>query len=215
MEVFAARRGQFLRAPLPPTGGPTRDRDRTRGPVAVVLLAVVGLVAGAGVPIPKIAGSASLGAAAPEESALEEAASSDTDAVTARSTSIFEVDVGDCIEPRSKNAPVAPEPAGEVGTVDVVACDVPHTYELIDVVVHEGSAEESFPGTDALTRYGSERCAEHFEGIVGTPFLQSELDVILFTPLEFGWGLGDREILCLAFRMDGRPLDATVVGSGM
>jgi hypothetical protein len=207
MESFAARRGQLLRARVAPVG-PPRGRLGTWGPVVVSGLAFVGLAAGAAIPVPNLSGSASLDAAASEVSAP-------FDAVASRPTRIFDLELGDCIEPRSPGTPADPVLSGEVDRVEVVGCNVPHTYELIDVIVHDGPSSASFPGNDVLSRYGSERCAEHFEGIVGTPFLQSELDVILSSPTKGSWRLGDREIQCLAFRMDGRPLEDTVVGSGL
>ena len=59
------------------------------------------------------------------------------------------------------------------------------------------------------------RCLEHFEEIIGTPFLESELDMVLLTLNDLGWDVGDRNIHCVTVRVDLQPLDQTVVGSGL
>jgi hypothetical protein len=38
---------------------------------------------------------------------------------------------------------------------------------------------------------------------------------VLLTPTDLAWDLGDRELLCVAMRVDGEPLEQTVVGSGL
>ena len=62
---------------------------------------------------------------------------------------------------------------------------------------------------------GPRPCLEDFEEIVGTPFLESELDLLVLTPLAEGWRLGDRALDCVAMRVDLQPLEQTVVGSGL
>ena len=43
--------------------------------------------------------------------------------------------------------------------------------------------------------YGMQPCLEDFEEIVGTPFLESELDMVLLTPNDLGWDRGPRHPL--------------------
>jgi len=131
------------------------------------------------------------------------------------STFVTDIDVGDCFGIPGATATPTPGQNEEVFGVDVVPCDVPHMYELIDVVFHEAKSDAEFPGTDALFEYGTQPCLEDFEEIVGTPFLESELDLLVITPLAEGWRLGDRDLDCVAMRLDGEPLEQTVVGSGL
>ena len=71
----------------------------------------------------------------------------------------------------------------ELNGVEVVPCDVPHMYELIDVVVHDAPSDAPFPGADVLFfEYGVRPCVENFEEIVGTPFMPSALDVSVIAP---------------------------------
>jgi hypothetical protein len=196
-ESFAARRGQLLDSSANPTD-PTRGRLGKWAPLFVSGFSVVGFGAGAVIS----------SGVAPE---LEVSASID-----ARETHVLDLETGDCIgEPPTVSTATLTIPEGAVNTLDVVPCDLPHVYELIDAVEHRAPSGIDFPGQDEVFRYGADRCAEHFEEIVGTPFLQSELDVRLIVPTEGSWRLGDREIHCLAFRVDGAPLLGTVVGSGL
>ena len=103
----------------------------------------------------------------------------------------------------------------DVTTVDVVSCDDPHAYELIDVVAHDAPPGATYPGQERLFQFGAEQCVEHFEEIVGTPFMRSDLDVFMYVPTDFSWRLGDRDIQCMALRVDGGALEGTVVGSGL
>jgi Septum formation len=128
-------------------------------------------------------------------------------------TSIHDLEIGDCFaRPGSAATPSRGE---DVSSVDVLPCDVPHVYELVDVVALQHPSDADFPGADALFEYGSQGCAEDFDEIVGTPLPQSALQMVLITPLGEGWDEGDREILCVAVRDDGRPLEQTVIGSGL
>lgn len=130
-------------------------------------------------------------------------------------THIFDLEVGDCFGDPGAAATPSLARDEEVHSVEVVPCDVTHMYELIDVVVHEAPSGANFPGSDALFEYGARPCAEDFEEIVGTPFLRSELDVVVIAPLDRSWSLGNRDLECIAVRVDRQPLEQTVVGSGL
>ena len=99
--------------------------------------------------------------------------------------------------------------------VELVRCDRPHNSEVLDVVEHEAPAAAAYPDDKACYQYTLDRCTAGFEATVGTPFMQSELDIWTIYPTDQGWRLGDRRILCIAVRVDGRPLVDTVVGSGL
>jgi hypothetical protein len=193
IEVLAAGRGLW---DVPIGRSP---RLGTWAPILVCGLALVGFGAGA-VATPSTALTASGFTLEPDAS---------------RRTSILDLEIGDCFGQQRSRTSTTAVSGEEVEVVDVVPCDVPHVYELIDLIVHDAPSGTAYPGIDALNLFAAGRCAEHFENIVGTPFLQSALDVQLLTPTEDGWRLGDREIDCAAFRMDGQLLGATVVGSGL
>ena len=91
----------------------------------------------------------------------------------------------------------------------------PHAYELIDVVAHDAPPGATYPGQERLFQFGAEQCVEHFEEIVGTPFMQSDLDVFMYVPTD---GRLARRATATSsawqLRVDGGPLEGTVVGSG-
>lgn len=202
MGSLAARRSEQLGWPI---GIPTPDSSRLPGPpVLVAGLAIIGVGVGALVaigdtPRPPVE------AARPVET---------SDRSAPRSTHVSVLEVGDCFDLPASGATTAGI-EDEISTVDVVPCDVAHLYELIQVVDHGAPQAAEFPGEKALVDVAYERCTHDFEVIVGTPFMQSALDVLTLTPTAAGWRLGDRTIQCTAMRMDGRPLEGTVVGSGL
>ena len=108
------------------------------------------------------------------------------------STFVNDIDVGDCFGIPGATATPTPGQNEEVFGVDVVPCEVPHMYELIDVVFHEAKSDAEFPGADALFEYGTRPRLEHFEEISGTPVPRSpSWTLVVLTPNAQGWGVGD------------------------
>ena len=123
----------------------------------------------------------------------------------------IELEIGDCVDyPDALDRRAATE---ELLSVDAMPCDVRHQAEVIASVVHPGGSDDPFPGEDELFDFGVDQCLARFEPLVGIPFAESALDIRVMTPLSEGWDDGDREILCIAERVDGRPLEESVIGS--
>ena len=53
---------------------------------------------------------------------------------------------------------------------------------------------------------------DEFEPVIGLSYMASALDILVIVPSE-SWAFGDREIACLAVRVDGDELTETVVGA--
>jgi hypothetical protein len=193
-ESLVARRGQLLDS-AEASVGPAREALGSLGAVAVCGLAILGAGAGWAVGLPGAAESA------PTQDGV-------------RTTRAVDLQIGDCFGVLAPGT-TQPWPTETIITVDVVPCDVSHAYELIDVAVHHAPAGADFPGDETLTSYGFEGCGAHFEEIVGVAFTESALDVVVYIPTKDGWLLGDRLIQCVAARVDGGPLEGTVVGSGL
>jgi len=209
LENVAARGNEALGVVGSPAHAPASRAGRWMPMLLLPALAVLGL--GAGTVIGLVAAPAP-GAARTTAGEV----SGPPDPAAPRTTRVFDLEIGDCFGDEPPPVPTSGSvPAEEVSTVDVVSCDVAHAYELIDVIEHVASADSTFPGVETLFWYGAERCADRFDTIVGTPFLESALDVTLITPTKESWRLGDRDIQCAAVRVDGRQLDQTVVGSGL
>lgn len=126
------------------------------------------------------------------------------DGGTGDEVSVFDLDVGDCFD-TSETA--------EVETVEVVPCTRPHGNEVFALFDLEG---DEFPGDQVAAELAEEGCIERFEDYVGVEYSASELEVSYLYPLEEGWEqIGDREVVCIASRVDGRDLDEPVEGSGL
>ena len=122
----------------------------------------------------------------------------------------FDIEVGDCFDD--------PEDL-DLGTqqtvVDLAAvpCDEPHDNEAYFKFELAGE-DDAFPGEDAVTEQGSERCLEEFEPFVGIDYESSELDADPYLrPTAESWEQGDREIVCVVYNADLSPMTGSAKGS--
>lgn len=123
---------------------------------------------------------------------------------------VMELRVGDCFND--------PDDLEEVVyDVDAVPCTEAHDNEVFAVQSLAGAfSSDLFPGDDPLWEYSYSQCSGPvFDSYVGTPYLDSSLEVFTFTPTEKPWGEGDREYLCVLYRLDSTPMNATARGSGL
>lgn len=108
----------------------------------------------------------------------------------------FAVEIGDCINEALMGG------GDETDSIPVVPCDEAHdseVYAAFDVEYAE------FPGAEQLQTDADEFCYGEFEGFVGFPYDTSVIDYSYFIPTQGSWDeLGDREILCVAFEMEGQ-----------
>jgi hypothetical protein len=122
---------------------------------------------------------------------------------------VLTLQVGDCFDD--------PADLDEV-VFDVAAlpCSEPHDNEVYFLVPIAGVFGDTFPGDTALQEYSYEKCVgEPFDSYVGTDYLDSSLEVFTFTPTDESWDLGDREIVCVLFRLDFSKLTGTARNSGL
>lgn len=133
-----------------------------------------------------------------------------TAAPSAEEQNIFDVQVGDCV---ADIYAIGQADAGAgVETLGIIDCEQPHNAELYhvgDVPV----ASVELPSEQELTGQANQICLDAFEGFVGTPYLQSELDYTLFLPTAESWRYGDREIMCLI--VSGDPVTGSAQGSAL
>ncbi len=122
--------------------------------------------------------------------------------VEAGGVGVFAIEFGDCL--------VAPM-AEEMQSVEGVPCDQPHdsqAYAAFDLVGFTG-----FPG-DGMDEQAYRGCIDRFESFVGTPYMDSTLDISLLTPTALGWEDGDREIQCIIVSPNGL-IDFDAQNSGL
>lgn len=117
--------------------------------------------------------------------------------------SVFSLQVGDCFNDDAG--------AGEVVTeVPVVPCSEPHDNE---VFFEFSMTEAAFPGNQAAIESSGFRCLDAFEDFVGTPYVDSDLDLFPITPTAESWDEGDRVVYCVLYALDLSKLTGSMQGS--
>lgn len=123
---------------------------------------------------------------------------------------VMTLQVGDCFNDSDDMEDV-------VFDVAAVPCSEPHDNEVFAVRnLSTGLSSGEFPGDDALQTASYEYCSGTvFDDYVGTPYLDSALDVFTFTPTAESWEQGDRDFVCALYRLDLGKLTGTARGSGL
>ena len=115
---------------------------------------------------------------------------------TACGDSAFELETGQCLN----------EPdTDEVVDVQIVDCAQPHDLE----VYRTADLPDQAFDRDAIDRASFEVCLEAFDGFVGAPYADSELDIYYLIPSEESWSEGDREVICAVYDLSGQQLTGT------
>ena len=124
-----------------------------------------------------------------------------------------ELRVGNCIE---EGAPDGSE-STEVSSVSLVSCTEGHHSEVVAIVHHAARPGEPYPGEASIVET-LEVCLRELVRVAGQRAASSTLDTWLLFPTSMTWAVGDRQIICLAYRADATELEApiatTVGGTG-
>lgn len=108
----------------------------------------------------------------------------------------FELTTGQCFdEPDSE----------EVLNVEIVDCADPHDLEVYETA---DLPDQTFDAATVDTA-AFEICLAAFDGFVGTPYADSELDIYYLIPSEESWSDGDREVVCAVYDLSGEQLTGT------
>lgn len=111
--------------------------------------------------------------------------------------------VGTCLD-------VGDEIGADVERLPAVPCEDPHTHEIFAIV---DSADETYPGFEALEAEAQAACLEPFEEYVGVSAFDSELFYSWLVPTLTSWEQDDdREIVCVVGENNGAPLVGSVRG---
>ncbi len=106
---------------------------------------------------------------------------------TGDDTSVFQLEIGQCVNSETGE--------GEVSSVPIVECSEPHQAEIYAL---PQLPDGEFPGDEAVTETAQEECTgDVFTDYVGLPFERSEFEVTFLLPSAETWADGDREIACL------------------
>ena len=131
-----------------------------------------------------------------------------TDALQGK-TDVFALTVGDCTNDASAETT-------ELSSVANPSCDESHDNEIFatfDFDADQFPAGAEYPGGDAVVAEAEEGCFPLFEDWVGVPSDETSLHYGSYFPSEESWDDGDREILCLAYDLNG-PVTGTLEGKG-
>ena len=120
--------------------------------------------------------------------------------------SVQTLQVGDCFDDTAEMLEL-----GEVRSVPSVPCDEPHDNEVFHVAIYSGDTYSAAQIED----FADEVCLAAFEPYVGRDYQSSVLEAAWFAPSEESWGQGDREVLCVLWRMDLQKLLQTVQNSAL
>ena len=102
--------------------------------------------------------------------------------------------VGQCI--------LLPEGSDETTatTLETTGCTREHDAEVFHLTQ---DTEDERPSDSELEDMGGDACLAAFEGYVGIPYEESELDYTMLYPSPGSWEQGDREIICFIISGDG------------
>lgn len=126
----------------------------------------------------------------------------DLDIDTATDVDVLDVKLGDCLF-----TPTGDD--GNVSSLSVVPCDVPHEDEVYHVFTMEDGA---FPGADMDNVLWSV-CTAEFERFVDIDWSESELEWWPLVPTAQSWAVGDRDVLCLVYELSGDLITGSLAGA--
>lgn len=135
-----------------------------------------------------------------------EATRDDTGAVASQgAVDAFSVALGDCVQ-----EPPATDDVELVEQVEAVPCDQPHdgeVYALFDM------PDGDFPGEEAVSTAGDDRCVTEFATFIGTSYEESRYDITTLFPTQDSWEeLDDREVVCIVLDPEGGQLTGSLEG---
>ena len=99
----------------------------------------------------------------------------------------------------------------EITAFPRVDCAEPHTHEVFAVIE---SAQQTYPGFEALEAEAQVACMSEFEPYVGVDPFDSDLFYEWIVPTLDSWDRADdRQIVCVAGRLGAEPLRGSVQGT--
>lgn len=100
-----------------------------------------------------------------------------------------------------------------IAALDTVPCDQPHYGEVFDVASVALLGDE-YPDATDLSEFAGLRCMNAFRNYVGGTPAESGLAVNWLVPSPEAWASGERNIMCVLYRMDGQQLERSAKDTG-
>jgi hypothetical protein len=132
-----------------------------------------------------------------------------TAAEGAEDISVADLEVGTCFD----DPAFAAQDTSTVTETTEVQCFDPHDAEVFAVVRYTQGPADEYPGEEAVQEYANDQCFDRFEDFVGTPYVESQLDIATLWPTEDSWDDGDREATCAVFHVEHDKLEGTMDGA--
>jgi hypothetical protein len=115
---------------------------------------------------------------------------------------VVDLAVGDCFDE-----------ASAIREVRIVDCAGQHRNEVYAMALYE-SGGARYPGDEPLAGFAQERCVDDFAAYVGQPVEATAYGIGTMYPDQDSWRTGDREVLCVLFHQDGRPVEGSAAAEG-
>jgi len=191
-------------------------------PVALLLALGLSACNGGQVPVSKSTGSDETTTSARADSSQEpterpttgrpsERPTTETPTAKGRTVQATDLQVGDCYnEPDPASATTNDDGKRQVGSVEVVDCEVPHQHEVYN---NYKITLSTFPDSSTMQSEIQTACYSSFEDYVGKSYDESQYEASTLTPTENSWAQGDRTITCTLVTKDNSLITGSLKGA--
>ena len=187
-------------------------------PVALLLALGLSACNGGQVPVSKSTGSDETTTSAHADSSQEpterpttERPTTETPTAKGRTVQATDLQVGDCYnEPDPASATTNDDGKRQVGSVEVVDCEVPHQHEVYN---NYKITLSTFPDSSTMQSQIQTACYSSFEDYVGKSYDESQYEASTLTPTENSWAQGDRTITCTLVTKDNSLITGSLKGA--
>lgn len=124
--------------------------------------------------------------------------------VSGSSTSLLDLEVGDCFDLPVDEPAAGGDAVEVVETVDVIDCDEPHEAEVVAAGELNPDGALDYPSDDELFAVLDQRCA----AIGDLPL--DRFGIVPIAPTEQSWRSFDGRYLCLAIPFGGAPVTGSI-----
>ena len=135
----------------------------------------------------------------------------ETPTAKGRTVQATDLQVGDCYnEPDAASATTNDDSKRQVGSVEVVDCEVPHQHEVYN---NYKITLSTFPDSSTMQSEIQTACYSSFEDYVGKSYDESQYEASTLTPTENSWAQGDRTITCTLVTKDNSLITGSLKGA--
>ncbi|WP_053587614.1 septum formation family protein [Actinomyces sp. oral taxon 414] len=135
----------------------------------------------------------------------------ETPTAKGRTVQATDLQVGDCYnEPDPASTTTNDDGKRQVGSVEVVDCEVPHQHEVYN---NYKITLSTFPDSSTMQSQIQTACYSSFEDYVGKSYDESQYEASTLTPTENSWAQGDRTITCTLVTKDNSLITGSLKGA--